>query len=196
MLFMKGNPENPRCGFSRKIVDILKESKIQFASFDILTDNNVREGLKKLFQWPTYPQLYVKGELVGGLDIVTELNNAGDLPAQLGIPQDVKVLEPITSKNDYLPSLINKATVMLFMKGTSDSPRCGFSKSMVQILTEEKIEFEDFDILTDEKVREELKIFSNWPTYPQLYVRGELIGGLDIVKEMKSSGSLKEQLSL
>lgn len=78
MLFMKGNPEGPRCGFSRQIVEILKNEGVEFSSFDILSDQDVREGLKKLSDWPTYPQLYVKGELVGGLDIVKQLVADGE----------------------------------------------------------------------------------------------------------------------
>ncbi|KAF6756887.1 thioredoxin [Ephemerocybe angulata] len=82
VLFMKGSPETPRCGFSRKIVGLLKDANVEFTSFDILTDEGVRQGLKKLNDWPTFPQLIVKGELVGGLDIVQEMINSGEL-AQL-----------------------------------------------------------------------------------------------------------------
>ena len=63
MIFMKGNPQQPRCGFSRKAIEILSEHKVKFAHFDILTDNDVREGLKKYSNWPSYPQLYVNGRV-------------------------------------------------------------------------------------------------------------------------------------
>jgi Grx4 family monothiol glutaredoxin len=76
VLFMKGTPETPRCGFSRKIVDFLNEKKVRFTTFDILTDESVRQGMKKLNEWPTFPQLIVEGELVGGLDIVKEMDQA------------------------------------------------------------------------------------------------------------------------
>ena len=66
ILFLKGTPEEPRCGFSRKVVDILRKEQVKFGSFDILSDNDVREGLKKFSNWPTFPQLYCKGELLGG----------------------------------------------------------------------------------------------------------------------------------
>ena len=78
MLFMKGNPAAPRCGFSNKTVALLNEQGVKFESFDILSDNMVREGLKKYSNWPTYPQLYVKGELIGGLDIMKEMVESGD----------------------------------------------------------------------------------------------------------------------
>ncbi|EZA62809.1 glutaredoxin-3 isoform X6 [Ooceraea biroi] len=83
MLFMKGNPANPRCGFSRTIVSILDGCEADYKSFDILQDNDVREGLKKFSRWPTYPQLYVNGELVGGLDIVKEMSESGELESML-----------------------------------------------------------------------------------------------------------------
>ncbi|XP_011697507.1 PREDICTED: glutaredoxin-3 [Wasmannia auropunctata] len=83
MLFMKGNPANPRCGFSRTIVSILDGYKADYKSFDILQDNDVREGLKKFSNWPTYPQLYLNGELIGGLDIVKEMNELGELESML-----------------------------------------------------------------------------------------------------------------
>ena len=83
MLFMKGNPSAPECGFSRTIVGLLPGEDIEFDSFDILTDNAVREGLKEFSEWPTYPQLYVEGTLVGGLDIVKEMveDEVGGVPA-------------------------------------------------------------------------------------------------------------------
>lgn len=102
--------------------------------------------------------------------------------------------EPI---NTRLVKLINTDTVMLFMKGSPASPKCGFSRQICEILKQEDIAFASFDILTDEEVRSGLKVLSDWPTYPQLYVKGALVGGLDIIKEMKESGSsLKEQLEI
>ncbi|CAH8834006.1 unnamed protein product [Trichobilharzia szidati] len=101
------------------------------------------------------------------------------------------------SSNDLssrLQSLINKAPVMLFMKGNPDQPRCGFSRQIIEILRSNNAKFETFDILLDEQVRQGLKAYSNWPTYPQLYVKGELVGGLDIVRELAESGELASML--
>eukprot|EP00611_Tribonema_gayanum_P016750 TRINITY_DN29157_c0_g1_i1.p2 TRINITY_DN29157_c0_g1~~TRINITY_DN29157_c0_g1_i1.p2 ORF type:complete len:246 (-),score=60.32 TRINITY_DN29157_c0_g1_i1:372-1109(-) len=85
ILFMKGEPRAPRCGFSRKIVGLLEEHKVPFSTFDILQDEEVRQGLKTYSNWPTYPQLYVNGELIGGIDIVQEMAQEGDLAEQLGV---------------------------------------------------------------------------------------------------------------
>lgn len=111
--------------------------------------------------------------------------------------KDAPVLNIIKSKEsleDRLKKLINKAPCMLFMKGDPQNPRCGFSRTIVSILDSYKTNYKSFDILQDNDVREGLKKFSNWPTYPQLYLNGELIGGLDIVKEMNESGELESML--
>lgn len=182
MLFMKGSAQEPRCGFSRQIVELLKKHSIQFSSFDILSDEEVRQGLKTYSNWPTYPQLYVNGELVGGLDIVKELAESGEL--ENTCPKAVTL-------EHRLKTIINQHPVMLFMKGNKEAARCGFSRQILEILNGTGVDYNTFDILQDEEVRQGLKTYSNWPTYPQLYVKGELIGGLDIVKELKESGDLE-----
>lgn len=191
MVFIKGTPEEPRCGFSGKLVHILKQENIPFSSFDILSDDEVRQGLKVLSNWPSYPQLYIKGELVGGSDIVMEMHKSGELKKVLS----EKGVIPKESLEDRLKSLVSSAPVMLFMKGTPDAPRCGFSSKVVNALKKEGVSFGSFDILSDEEVRQGLKTYSNWPTFPQLYYKSELIGGCDIVLEMEKSGELKSTLS-
>jgi monothiol glutaredoxin len=79
MLFMKGNPAMPQCGFSAAVVKILKDVGVPFGSYNILADQELRDGLKDYSRWPTYPQLYVDGKLVGGCDIVRELHARGEL---------------------------------------------------------------------------------------------------------------------
>ena len=79
MLFMKGNPAMPQCGFSAAVVGILKEAGVPFDSYNILADPELREGLKMYSSWPTYPQLYFDGKLVGGADIVRDLHEKGEL---------------------------------------------------------------------------------------------------------------------
>lgn len=78
VLFMKGNPSAPKCGFSRQTVGLLREKGIEFAWFDILSDEEVRQGLKRVNDWPTFPQIILNGELVGGLDILKEMIESGE----------------------------------------------------------------------------------------------------------------------
>ena len=79
MLFMKGSPQMPQCGFSAAVVGMLKEVGAKYGSYNILADPELREGLKEYSSWPTYPQLYVDGKLIGGADIVRDLHARGEL---------------------------------------------------------------------------------------------------------------------
>ncbi|CAG8533569.1 12652_t:CDS:2 [Dentiscutata erythropus] len=97
--------------------------------------------------------------------------------------------------NTYLKELTNSSPVMAFIKGTPSQPRCGFSRQIIEILNDHKVKFGSFDILSDEEVRQGLKEYSKWPTYPQLYISGELIGGLDVVKEMIENGEFQTMVS-
>jgi monothiol glutaredoxin len=85
MLFMKGSPSMPQCGFSAAVVGALKEVGVPFGSHNILADQELREGLKEYSSWPTYPQLYVDGKLVGGADIVREMHARGELAQLLAV---------------------------------------------------------------------------------------------------------------
>ena len=87
---------------------------------------------------------------------------------------------------------IKSNDVVLFMKGTPDFPMCGFSASIVQVLKDMRVEFNSVNVLDNDRIREGIKNYSNWPTIPQLYVKEEFIGGCDIVKEMNDSGELLE----
>ncbi|XP_063686564.1 glutaredoxin-3-like [Bolinopsis microptera] len=183
--FIKGSPQAPRCKFTRALMELFSTLEVEFSYFDILSDNDVREGLKTFGEWPTYPQVWLDGELCGGLDIIKEMHENGELVTTLPVKQ---------SLNTRLKNLISSHKVMLFMKGDPTEPRCGFSKTTVGILAEYNVDYKTFDILTDNEVRQGLKEYSEWPTYPQLYVDGELLGGLDIIREMHESGDLSDSL--
>lgn len=90
---------------------------------------------------------------------------------------------------------IEQNDVILFMKGVPDAPQCGFSNVVVQILNALEVKFASVNVLEDYEVREGIKEYSAWPTIPQLYVKGEFIGGCDIVREMFQTGELKELLT-
>ncbi len=96
-----------------------------------------------------------------------------------------------TAANDRIQKLIGDNPVMLFMKGTPAFPQCGFSATVVAILDHLGVDYESTNVLEDQDIREGVKSFSNWPTIPQLYVKGEFLGGCDIAKEMFQSGELK-----
>ncbi|KIJ51082.1 hypothetical protein M422DRAFT_27149 [Sphaerobolus stellatus SS14] len=97
--------------------------------------------------------------------------------------------------NRRMRKLMQQSKVVLFMKGNPDAPRCGFSRQTVQLLRDHGVEFSSFDILSDESVRQGLKLLNNWPTFPQIIVNGEFIGGLDVLRESIESGELDEIMS-
>lgn len=219
MLFQKGTPTAPKCGFSRQAIELLTDANVSFGYFNILEDEEVRQGLKSYSDWPTYPQLYVRGELVGGLDILKEMSeedgglveqlelgdfvikNGGDIAfvaadekVQQAKEEEDEKKDETTTLNDKLKQLINRHRIMLFMKGIPSSPKCGFSRQIVDILDSFNVSYDAFNILEDDEVRQGLKVYSDWPTYPQLYVEGDLVGGLDIIMEMVDSGDLEDLL--
>ncbi|KAL7930833.1 glutaredoxin [Trichoderma chlorosporum] len=103
---------------------------------------------------------------------------------------DAAAVDPVKAKEELfkrLGDLVKAAPVMLFMKGTPSSPQCGFSRQLVAILRDNSVKYGFFNILADDDVRQGLKEYAEWPTFPQLWVDGELVGGLDIVKEELSS---------
>ncbi|QWG14682.1 Grx4 family monothiol glutaredoxin [Bradyrhizobium sediminis] len=101
----------------------------------------------------------------------------------------------MSSTAGRIKDVIASSDVVLFMKGVPAAPQCGFSAAVVQILSSLAVPFKSVDVLSDPQIREGIKTFSNWPTIPQLYVKGEFLGGSDIVREMFQAGELKALLS-
>lgn len=121
MLFIKGTPTQPACGFSKQAVELLKTLDASYGSFDILSDETVRQGLKTQFDWPTFPQVYIHGELIGGLDILKEMISTGEFQKMMPVEEDLKA---------RLGKLVKREKVMLFMKGSKETPKCGFSRQV------------------------------------------------------------------
>jgi monothiol glutaredoxin len=111
-----------------------------------------------------------------------------DAPAPPTEPADQASADPV---GDFIARTIAEHPVVLFMKGVPDHPQCGFSAVVVQILDHLGADFVGVNVLQDDALRQGIKAFSDWPTIPQLYVKGEFVGGSDIVREMFSSGELK-----
>ena len=105
MLFMKGNPRAPQCGFSATLIQILESLTSDYATADVLSDPALREGIKIYSSWPTIPQLYVKGEFIGGCDIIQELYSSGELHEKLGIQLDLEARPQITISDEAAEAL-------------------------------------------------------------------------------------------
>lgn len=190
VLFMEGSKSSPVKGDSSEAVTLLQEAGVEFQHFDVATDSVLRQQLLEHLAKKgasNYPLLFENGDFIGGIDKIRRLDEQGQL-ARLGEPKCVDLKQ-------RLQQLIVKAPIMVFMKGSPDAPQCGFSRTLMEIFKKHKVTFGSFDILTDEEVRQGLKQYSNWPTYPQVYVKGTLIGGLDIIKELEESGELEAALN-
>ncbi|UKK02259.2 glutaredoxin-like protein grla [Theileria orientalis] len=146
-------------------------------------------------------------------DLVGDFHNLSSLPSILFFEDDkvVHVLEGCStsvlvtfvrgwvsksqeSTPDKIRRLLRENQVLLFMKGEKKEPFCRFSRAVVEMLNSSGVKFEGYNIFEDPELREELKVFSNWPTYPQLYVNGKLIGGHDIIKELYESNTLRDEI--
>ena len=93
-----------------------------------------------------------------------------------------------------IKSIVEQNDVVLFMKGTKETPQCGFSNAVVNTLSFMNVEFKDVNVLESDDLREGIKSFTDWPTIPQLYIKGEFVGGCDIIQDMYKSGELSEVL--
>ena len=101
----------------------------------------------------------------------------------------------MSDTNARIGEIVNSNDVVLFMKGTPLFPQCGFSSRVIAILDHVGVTFESVDVLQDQEIRQGIKAFSDWPTIPQLYIKGEFVGGSDILMEMFEAGELQEMIS-
>lgn len=100
----------------------------------------------------------------------------------------------IMTTEERIKKMVSGNPVMLFMKGEPQAPQCGFSDRVIRILDHLGVQYSFFDVLSDEEIRQGIKVYGNWPTIPQLYIQGELFGGCDIIEEGFSSGALEKEL--
>lgn len=302
MLFIKGTPENPECGFTEQILQALESQGVEYSSYNVMAQGgeDMRNWIKEYSKWPTIPQLFINGKIVGGVDKLKELianneflsmvpkealksSNLGadkfteitskdivvlfvnsdfenfeeqaencnyckislqlkglrfkvvDVHGDRKLESYVKtfvnspkfkfpvlvhnkslvsfgdeLMEKIESSDfkdvfdaslfrtdimEQIKTLINSSPVMIFIKGSPEEPKCGFTSQLLTILDDLKVKYSHFDILQDQLVREKLKEYSDWKTYPQVYVKGELVGGLDVIKEMIEEGEFQKLTS-
>eukprot|EP00584_Thalassiosira_punctigera_P010401 CAMPEP_0172528782 /NCGR_PEP_ID=MMETSP1067-20121228/3051_1 /TAXON_ID=265564 ORGANISM="Thalassiosira punctigera, Strain Tpunct2005C2" /NCGR_SAMPLE_ID=MMETSP1067 /ASSEMBLY_ACC=CAM_ASM_000444 /LENGTH=159 /DNA_ID=CAMNT_0013312747 /DNA_START=109 /DNA_END=588 /DNA_ORIENTATION=+ len=148
------------------------------------------------------PLLFLAALLSASSRAVAFAPPASSLGIRRSTPDDVSRVAPLhmsdsglsPATKERIESLVENNPVLLFMKGSKLFPQCGFSNTACQILQSYGIDFESVDILADEEMRQGIKVFSQWPTIPQLYVCGEFIGGSDIMIEMYQSGELGEMI--
>jgi monothiol glutaredoxin len=133
----------------------------------------------------------------GGSNVGSGSNSPFKIASQdeqvLGAP--VREQDPAASNEERIDRMVNSSEVFLFIKGTPQQPLCGFSANTVAIVDTLGVPYSTFDVLSDERIRQAAKAFSQWPTFPQVYVRGEFVGGNDIVTEMYTRGELQTMMT-
>ncbi|KAJ2692926.1 glutaredoxin [Coemansia sp. RSA 1285] len=200
-------PWAEQCKQVESVVDDLanKYSKTQFFKVEAEEFEDISEA----YEISAVPTVIIakKAKIIGRVDGVNVAEIVKQVAASCGATNGLSEhaataaaaadASPEALKQDLntrLKGLIERAPVMVFIKGTAAQPRCGFSKKIIGMLNEQNIKYGYFDILTDEQVRQGLKTYSDWPTFPQLYVNSELVGGVDIVAEMIESGDLIQMI--
>lgn len=173
------------CQTMNSVIKTLAQAHPQVTFLLINADDQAE--IAELFEVLAVPYII----LIRNLTILKELSGADPKEFIAALKQHGALAAPPPQKeappenlDERLKKLTLAAPVMLFMKGSPSAPQCGFSRQLVAILREHQVRFGFFDILKDDSVRQGLKTFSDWPTFPQLYVNGEFQGGLDIIKEL------------
>ena len=183
--------DNSNKDFWKKCMTVqtmLGQQGMLFSMFDLKTYPDLAAELFKKGS-EVLPQLWLEGSHWASGDALIEKLSTNSNESKL-------FHETLYMKNieDYLKALVNKSPVMLFIKGTPDFPQCGFSNTLLTVFDQQKVEYGHFNILADPLVREKLKGYSQWNTYPQVWIDGELVGGLDIVKELIENGEFQEMV--
>ena len=153
LIYMKGTPQLPQCGFSSRTTEALKSLEVEFAFVNVLSDPEIFQNLPKFADWPTFE------------------------------------IFP-----DRIKQQVDTHPVLIYMKGTPQLPQCGFSSRTTEALKSLEVEFAFVNVLSDPEIFQNLPKFADWPTFPQVYVDGELIGGCDITLEMHASGDLEKMV--
>jgi len=185
-----GKENNEWWKWSMNAQKLLGEQAMLQSMFDTKDFPEIQNELLKRSEKAEMPQLYLDGKIwATGEEMLTKLApNSNDNR----LFDDNLYMKNI---NDHLKMLINKSNVMVFIKGSPDAPQCGFSNKICQTLDKLKVDYGHFNILQDPLVREKLKVYSDWNTYPQVYVDGDLVGGLDIVNELIEAGDFQDMVA-
>ncbi|SCV04309.1 LAMI_0H15082g1_1 [Lachancea mirantina] len=186
------------CKTMNEVIKALSDEPANSQTRFLAIDADENAEISELFEVTAVPFIvFIKDGIIlkelSGADskeVVKALNqftgNSGQPSGQIAAASGAEHVQPEETEEELsarLKQLTGAAPVMLFMKGTPSEPKCGFSRQMVGILREHQVRFGFFDILKDDSVRQGLKAYSDWPTFPQLYISGEFQGGLDIIKE-------------
>lgn len=190
IIFIKGTPHEPFCKFSVSFINIIKETGIRYRSMDIFKDDKLRCWLRLYSGWKTYPQLYINGKIIGGLDKMKEHIEKGEFMNM--VPLECKREGVIEEIKEFS----NKNGLVVFGKGPKEKPFCKASKEAYEILSGNYLNFVAFDVKKDEMVRELVKEIYGSDYYPQVHCDGKLLGGLAFLREIQRTNMIYENVFL
>ena len=193
VIFIKGTKRKPFDGYQREAIEILDQSKVRYTVYNVLYDPDLREILKEMSRFSSYPQLFIDKKFVGGLNFLKQASVAGGLASVI---PSTEVMLPMREK---IEKLIKKGRIMLFIEGTLDFPTEMQSEEIVNIVrdaryTYPKEDLHSFDLNQDAEIRPALLDYCKFRVTPQLYVMERLVGGLEVVRELHEQGRLKQLL--
>jgi Grx4 family monothiol glutaredoxin len=188
VIFIKGTPHDPFCKFSKSFINLIKETGIRYKSFDIFRDESLRSYLRLYSGWKTYPQLYINGKIIGGVEILQSLVEKGEFMDI--VPFECKKEGSLIFIENYL----KENNLVVFGKGSLENKKCKSSTEAYDILTNHKFDFKIFDVLKDEMVRDLVKETYGYKFYPQVFVNGKLLGGLKFLREINKDNKIFEHV--
>lgn len=184
VVLINGSIENPGDDTSKSLVTAMNASKLEYTALDVSAEPGY---LSAFAPGQPVPYVFYNGKPACALEGVSQLLESADLQKEVAA-RPLTVIERIEA-------LLKENNAILFMKGSPQNPQCGFSRKVVDLLQKyDGFSYNYFDIFGDNELREALKKYSNWPTYPQLYVKGKLIGGIDVLQELDEENELSEAL--
>ena len=189
VVFIKGTPEEPRWKFTRRLLAHLNKFELKFKSFNILEDERIRQWLKIYSNWPTYPQVFINKQFVGGIDIIDQLVEENEFIEM--VPKECKKLPPIETFEEMLSSF----DLVVLLEGTPESPSTDSSKSIIEILNSNSIKYVtvNYSLLNDE-VKSHIKNKYNVSEVPYIFVKKEGFGNQETLMKCISEGSLESSI--
>lgn len=189
VIFIKGSPHDPFCKFSKSFIEIIRETGIRYKSFDIFKDDSLRCYLRLYSGWKTYPQFYVNGKVIGGLDVLKQLVASGEIDQVIPF----ECTKEATSVR--IQEILKNNVLVTFSKGTLENKKCKSSNEVFEIFDKLGLKYTCFDVLTDEQARDYLKESYNYPYFPQIVYHFNLLGGVKFLKEKVTKGTIFEHVS-
>lgn len=184
--FIKGTPTEPKCKFTRRLLAHFNKYELTFKSYNILEDERIRQWLKIYSNWPTYPQVYINKEFVGGIDVIDQLVEEGEFIDM--VPKECKKLPPI----EIFEEMLSSFDVVVIMEGLPDKPNNDASKTLIETLEKNSIKYVtvDYSVL-EEEVKEHIKSKYSVDSIPQIFLKKKPFGNQETLQKYVNDGTLE-----